>query len=71
MKKRTVVVTGACGYIAQRMWPELSERYNLVALDVGEVMGDGTKLPGVRVCDLTDPDRTQYHEHFIKIGIVV
>jgi hypothetical protein len=29
--KKTIVVTGACGYIAQRMWPELSERYHLVA----------------------------------------
>ena len=55
MTKRTIVVTGACGYIAQRMWPELSERYHLVALDVGEVMGDGTKLADVRVCDLTNP----------------
>lgn len=31
MTKKTIVVTGACGYIAQRMWPELSERYHLVA----------------------------------------
>jgi|TARA_B100001964_G_scaffold220612_1_gene263916 hypothetical protein len=31
MTKKTIVVTGACGYVAQRMWPELSERYHLVA----------------------------------------
>ena len=31
MTKKTIVVTGPCGYIAQRMWPELSERYHLVA----------------------------------------
>ena len=47
MAKKRIVVTGACGYIAQRMWPELSERYDLVALDVGERTGNGTKLPGV------------------------
>ena len=35
MTKRTIVVTGACGYIAQRMWPELSERYDLVVI-IGE-----------------------------------
>ena len=64
MTKKTIVVTGACGYIAQRMWPELSERYHLVALDVGEVMGDGTKLADVRVCDLSNPDRSVYLEYF-------
>ena len=31
MTKKTIVVTGACGYNAQRMWPILSERYHLVA----------------------------------------
>ena len=71
MTKKTIVVTGACGYIAQRMWPELSERYDLVALDVGEKTGNGTKLPGVRVCDLTDPDRSKYQEHFIGADAVL
>ena len=31
MTKKAIVVTGACGYIAQRMWPELGERYHRVA----------------------------------------
>ena len=30
MAKRRVVITGAAGYVAQRMWPELSERWDLV-----------------------------------------
>ena len=71
MTKKTIVVTGACGYVAQRMWPELNERYDLVALDVGEKMGNGTKLPGVRVCDLTDSDRSKYREHFIGADAVL
>ena len=71
MTKRTIVVTGACGYIAQRMWPELSELYDLVAVDVGEVTGDGTKLRDVRVCDLTDPDRSHYLEHFTGADAVL
>lgn len=71
MTKKTIVVTGACGYIAQRMWPELSERYDLVALDVGEKTGNGTRLPGVRICDLTDPDRSKYQEHFIGADAVL
>ena len=71
MTKRTIVVTGACGYIAQRMWPELGELYDLVAVDVGEVTGDGTKLRDVRVCDLTDPDRSHYLEHFTGADAVL
>ena len=71
MAKKRIVVTGACGYIAQRMWPELSERYDLVALDVGEMTGKGIKLSGVRVCDLTDPDRSKYHDHFVGADAVL
>ena len=33
-KKKTVVVTGACGFVASMMLPQLRERYNVVALDV-------------------------------------
>jgi nucleoside-diphosphate-sugar epimerase len=71
MKKKTIVVTGACGYVAQRMWPELSERYHLVALDVGEVIGNGTKLQDVRICDLTDPDLSRYREYFVGADAVL
>ena len=34
MTKRRVVVTGAAGYVAQRMWKELSDRWDLVPIDV-------------------------------------
>ena len=71
MTKKKIVVTGACGYVAQRMWPELSNRYDLVALDVGETIGDGTRLEDVRVCDLTDPDRSQYREYFVGADTVL
>ncbi len=64
MTKKRVVVTGASGYIIQRMWSELAERYELVALDSRESTADGKKVPGIRVCDLTQPDRDQYREHF-------
>jgi len=64
MKKKRVVATGASGYIIQRMWSELAERYELVALDNRESAADGKKVPGIRVCDLTQPDRDLYREHF-------
>ena len=64
MTKKRVVVTGASGYIIQRMWPELTERYEIVALDSRNSGADGKKIPGIRVCDLTQSDRDQYRDHF-------
>ena len=64
MTKKRVVVTGASGYIIQRMWPELAERYEIIALDNRETNANGEKVPGIRVCDLTQPDRDSYREHF-------
>jgi nucleoside-diphosphate-sugar epimerase len=64
MTKQRVVVTGASGYIIQRMWTELAERYEIVALDNRETNANGEKVPGIRVCDLTQPDRDLYREHF-------
>lgn len=71
MKKKRVVVTGASGYIIQRMWPELVERYEIVALDSRESTADGKKVPGIRVCDLTQPDRNHYREHFKGADAIV
>ncbi len=51
--KPIVVVTGACGYIAQRMQTGLAERYELRLLDVATRSADGKTVPGVEVCDLT------------------
>lgn len=64
MAKRRVVVTGATGYVAQRMWKELNERWDVVGIDVRETTRDGAKVPGVIVSDLTRPDRDLYRAHF-------
>ncbi len=71
MAKRKVVITGASGYIAQRMLAELSERWELVLLDVREATADGTKVPGVIICDLTGTDRDAYREHFRGADAVI
>jgi len=71
MTKKRVVVTGASGYIIQRMWSELAERYEIVALDNRETTSDGKEVPGIRVCDLTQPDRDLYREHFKGADAVI
>ena len=64
MSRKRVVVTGATGYIAQRMWTELNERYEIVALDVRAGTRGGAEVDGVQVVDLTGRDRDAYREHF-------
>jgi nucleoside-diphosphate-sugar epimerase len=71
MTKKRVVVTGASGYIIQRIWTELAERYEIVALDNRESNANGEKVPGIRVCDLTQPDRDLYREHFRGADAVI
>ena len=41
MAKRRVVLTGASGYVAQRMFTELAERWDLVPIDVRATTRDG------------------------------
>lgn len=71
MAKKRVVVTGAAGYVAQRMLPELRERWDLVLLDVRPTTRDGKTVPGLMVADLTRPDRNEYREHFRGADAVI
>lgn len=64
MAKKRVVLTGACGYIAQRMIEALRDRYDLVCLDVVDETRSGTAVPDIRIADLADADRNAYREHF-------
>ncbi len=64
MAKKRVVLTGACGYVAQRMIEPLRERYDLVCLDVVDKTRDGTEVPDVQIADLSDRDRDRYRVHF-------
>jgi hypothetical protein len=64
MAKRRVVLTGAAGYVGQRMFKELSERWDLMPLDVQATTRSGEKVPGIAVVDLTNPDRNAYRQHF-------
>ena len=71
MAKKRVVVTGAAGYVAQRMLPELRERWDLVLLDVRPATRDGKTVPGLMVVDLTKPDRNEYRQHFKGADAVI
>ena len=71
MTKRRVVVTGAAGYVAQRMWKELSDRWDLVPIDVRDTTRDGVKVPGIIIADLTRPDRNEYRQHFTGADAVI
>jgi hypothetical protein len=69
--RRRVVVTGAAGYVAQRMWPALQERWDLVPIDVRPTTRAGKPVPGLIVADLTRPDRNEYRQHFRGADAVI
>jgi hypothetical protein len=69
--KRRVVLTGAAGYVAQRMFAELDERWTLVPIDVSATTRDGRPVPGLVVADLTHRDRDQYRQHFRGADAVI
>jgi hypothetical protein len=71
MAKRKVVLTGASGYVAQRMLPELQERYDLVLLDTRTTTKEGQAVPGVKIADLASPDRDSYRAHFKGADAVI
>jgi hypothetical protein len=71
MARRRVVITGAAGYVAQRMFKALDERWDLVPIDVRDTTRAGTPVPGLVVSDLTQPDRNAYRQHFRGADAVI
>jgi len=71
MARRRVVLTGACGRVAQRMFKALDERWDLVPLDVRDTGPDGAKIPRVAIADLANPDRNVYRQHFRGADAVI
>ena len=71
MAKRRVVLTGAAGYVAQRMFPELAARWDLVPIDVRDTTRTGAKVPGLVIADLTDRNRDAYRAHFRGADTVI
>jgi len=71
MSKRRVILTGAAGFIAQRMFAELQKRWDLVPIDVSRTTRDGATIPGIVTADLSDPDRDKYRHHFRGADAVI
>jgi hypothetical protein len=71
MAKRKVVLTGAGGRVAQRMFKALDERWDVVPLDIKTTAHDGTPIPRAVVADLTNPDRNAYRRHFTGAEAVI
>jgi hypothetical protein len=71
MARRRVVLTGAAGYVAQRMFKALDERWDVVPIDVRETTRDGKPVPRLVVSDLTQPDRDAYRQHFRGADAVI
>ena len=71
MAKRKVVLTGAAGYVSQRMMKEFQDRYDLVCIDIRDTFRDGGKVPNCTLCDLTNPDRSAYRKLFQGADCVV
>ena len=71
MAKKRVVLTGAAGYLSQRMFTEFQSRYDLVPVDVNDTFRDGTKVPGVQLCDLTREDRSGIRNLFRGADAIV
>jgi nucleoside-diphosphate-sugar epimerase len=70
-RRRRVLLTGACGYLAARLLPGLRRRYALRLTDVRPTDARGRRVPGVEVADLADPDRGRYRQLFEGIDTVV
>jgi len=71
MAKRRVVLTGASGRIAQRMFSELCDRWDVLPIDVRTTTHQGTPVPGVVVANLMDPNRDAYRRHFRGADAVI
>lgn len=71
MTKPKVLVTGASGYIASLILPELRQRYELTLLDVKTTDRDGNAVPGIQLADLIDKRRDNYRHFFRGVDAVV
>ena len=71
MAKRRVVLTGAAGYVAQRMFKALDERWDVVPIDIKATTREGKPVPRLIVADLTQRDRDAYRQHFNGADAVI
>ena len=68
---KNILVTGASGYIASLIIPTLKQNYNLTILDNSNKDKTGKCLPGIKVCDLSETDNSQYIDYFSDVDTVI
>jgi hypothetical protein len=68
---RTVLVTGAAGFVASLMLPAFREAYALRLVDVKREDRDGRRVEGVILHDLHDPDLDLHRPLFRGVDAVV
>ncbi len=70
-QRKNVLLTGATGYIAGQLLPDLRDRYDLRLIDVRETDRDGNRVPGVEIVDLLEADRSTLETLFTGVDTVV
>jgi len=70
-QRKKVLLTGATGYIAGQLLPELRERYDLRLIDVRGTNRDGERVPGVEIIDLLEADRDTLEALFAGVDTVI
>src|SRR5690606_17318040 len=56
MPRTRVLLTGATGYVAAQLLPDLRERYDLRLVDTRDVDAHGEPVDGVEIVDLLETD---------------
>jgi len=69
--RKTILLTGATGYIAGQLLPELRERYDLRLVDVRDADANGVPVPGVEVVDVLNAERSTLEALFAGVDTVV
>ncbi len=70
-QRKKVLLTGATGYIAGQLLPDLRERYDLRLIDVRTANRDGEEVVGVEIVDLLEADRATLEDLFTGVDTVV
>jgi hypothetical protein len=69
--RRTILLTGATGYIAGQLLPALRERYDVRLVDVRDTDRDGNAIEGVEVLDVLTADQADLERLFESVDTIV
>jgi hypothetical protein len=69
--RRTVLLTGATGYIAGQLLPELRDRYDLRLVDVRNENREGEVIEGVEIVDILNAERSDLEQLMSGVDTIV